>query len=193
MFHIKTDIRQYKCESEEKVERLIRNWVIRPSDLIYNADEKTWKPIGQHAAFDDIFAVIDQEEANEPDTIVTEAPSAVAAEHEVEPGAELESDEGVRDQDEPRDEDDEESLDEASDAAAADAAEQPPTVLDADSSELHADSEEITNVTDPPEKPEGADLEEEESTDVREDPRGEQDEESTDVREDPRGEQDEES
>ncbi|QDG52898.1 hypothetical protein FIV42_19770 [Persicimonas caeni] len=132
MFHIKTDIRQYKCETTAKVERLIRNWVIRPSDLIYNADEKTWSPIGQHPAFDDIFAVIEQEEANEPDTIVTEAPSEVGAEHEVEPGAELEGD------------------------------------LEADGGGLHADSEEITNVTEAPSEPAADD---DETTDVREDPR----------------------
>jgi hypothetical protein len=88
MFHIKTDIRQYKCESEEKVERLIRNWVIRPSDLIYDAREDAWESIGEHAAFHQIFALIEKEEANEPDTVVTEAPSEIAAEYEVAPGTE---------------------------------------------------------------------------------------------------------
>ncbi|MFW5968260.1 MAG: hypothetical protein ACOCV2_12115 [Persicimonas sp.] len=90
MYHIKTDIRQYRCESEDKVERLIRNWVIRPSDLIFHADEEAWKPIGQHPVFNDIFEGIELEESNEPDTVVTDPPSELAAEHEVEPGAERE-------------------------------------------------------------------------------------------------------
>lgn len=88
MFHIKTDIRQYKCESEEKVILLIRNWVIRPTDQIYDAQKDAWEEIGTHPSFEDIFGSIEQEETNEPDTIVTEAPSAIAQEFEVSPGAE---------------------------------------------------------------------------------------------------------
>lgn len=147
MFHIKTDIRQYKCETTAKVERLIRNWVIRPSDLIYNAEDKTWSPIGQHPAFNDIFAVIEQEEANEPDTIVTDAPSEVAAEHEVEPGAELE------------DELDDEFEDElAADGGGLQAASEEitnvrPAPSGPDGEGLSADSEEITNVTEAPSEP----------------------------------------
>lgn len=89
MFHIKTDIRQYKCESEQKVERLIRNWVIRPTDLIYDAQKDSWKSIGEHAAFHPIFVMLEKEEAGEPDTLVTQAPSEIAAEFEVLPGSEL--------------------------------------------------------------------------------------------------------
>src|SRR5690554_500122 len=88
MFHIKTDIRQYKCESEQKVERLIRNWVIRPTDLIYDAQKDSWNSIGEHAAFHAVFVTIEKEEANEPDTVVTQAPSEIAAEFEVRPGSE---------------------------------------------------------------------------------------------------------
>lgn len=91
MFHIKTDIRQYRCESEDKVKRLIRNWVIRPADLIYDASSDAWEEIGEHAAFREIFAVIAKEEASEPDTVVTEAPSEIAAQFEVAPGSEHDS------------------------------------------------------------------------------------------------------
>src|SRR5690554_6613649 len=88
MFHIKTDIRQYKCESEQKVERLIRNWVIRPTDLIYDAQKDSWNSIGEHAAFHAVFVTIEKEEANEPDTVVTQALTEIAAEFEVRPGSE---------------------------------------------------------------------------------------------------------
>ncbi len=71
MFRIKTDIRQYKCETKDKVEKLIRNWVIRPTDLIYNTSDKNWSPIGDHPAFTGIFDVLDQQEKNTPDTVVT--------------------------------------------------------------------------------------------------------------------------
>jgi hypothetical protein len=71
MFQIKTDIRQYNCETREKVEKLIRNWVIRPSDLIYNDDAGEWNPIGQHPSFDDLFRELDEEESRMPDTVVT--------------------------------------------------------------------------------------------------------------------------
>jgi hypothetical protein len=181
MFHIKTDIRQFKCESPEKVERLIRNWVIRPSDLIYNAQEKTWNPIGQHPTFDDIFAGIEQEEANEPDTVVTEAPSEVAAEHEVEPGSELEAPAASVGGDVG---DDEESTNvspapapaasaapEASVAASGEAVASASIIIDTESATLAADSEEITNVTEAPEA-----APEDEITDVREDPRRDTDE-----------------
>lgn len=157
MFHIKTDIRQYKCESTDKVEKLIRNWVIRPSDLIYNADEKTWNPIGQHPAFDDIFSVIEQEESNEPDTIVTEAPSEIAAEHEVEPGSEElpESDEVTHVAEAPSESREETTV------------EAPPK---AEEEGLAADSEEVTNVTEAPSKRD-EEASDDEVTDVREDPR----------------------
>lgn len=71
MFRIKTDIRQYKCETKDKVEKLIRNWVIRPSDLIYNIDEREWLPIGEHPAFVSLFGVLEEQEQNTPDTVVT--------------------------------------------------------------------------------------------------------------------------
>ena len=56
MFRIKTDIRQFNCETQEKVEKLIRNWVIRPTDLIYHTDDKSWEPIGDHPDFGVLFA-----------------------------------------------------------------------------------------------------------------------------------------
>ncbi|MGM0555125.1 MAG: hypothetical protein ACQEVA_01995 [Myxococcota bacterium] len=71
MFQIKTDIRQYNCETHEKVEKLIRNWVIRPSDLIYNEDKGEWNPIGQHPTFDELFRELEDEESRVPDTVVT--------------------------------------------------------------------------------------------------------------------------
>ena len=71
MFRIKTDIRQYKCETKDKVEKLIRNWVIRPSDLIYNRDEREWLPIGEHPSFVGLFGMLAEQEKNTPDTVVT--------------------------------------------------------------------------------------------------------------------------
>lgn len=79
MFRIKTDIRQYKCETKDKVEKLIRNWVIRPNDLIYDADGRDWAPIGEHPAFMGLFGLLDEQEKNTPDTVVT-ARSPYAAE-----------------------------------------------------------------------------------------------------------------
>jgi hypothetical protein len=72
MFRIKTDIRQYKCESREKVERLIRNWVIRPTDLIFDEDEQEWGPIGEHSAFVSTFAELAKRESEAEDTLVSE-------------------------------------------------------------------------------------------------------------------------
>ncbi|MEZ4461895.1 MAG: hypothetical protein R3E66_19670 [bacterium] len=74
MYRIKTDIRQYKCDTKEKVEKLIRNWVIRPNDLIYQADQQRWSPIGEHPAFTELFAVLEAQERAEPDTVVTQNP-----------------------------------------------------------------------------------------------------------------------
>lgn len=54
MFRIKTDIRQFNCETQEKVEKLIRSWVIRPTDLLLDESQQTWSPIGEH----DTFAVV---------------------------------------------------------------------------------------------------------------------------------------
>lgn len=82
MFRIKTDIRQYKCETKDKVEKLIRNWVIRPTDLIYDADGKDWAPIGQHPAFVNLFGLLDEQEKNTPDTVVTRRSPYVAADDE---------------------------------------------------------------------------------------------------------------
>ena len=73
MFRIKTDIRQYKCETKDKVEKLIRNWVIRPTDLIYSTEQKEWLPIGEHPSFLPLFGVLDEQERNTPDTVVTAA------------------------------------------------------------------------------------------------------------------------
>jgi hypothetical protein len=80
MYRIKTDIRQYKCDTKEKVEKLIRNWVIRPNDLIYLADQQRWSPIGEHPTFLDLFAMLEAQERAEPDTVVTTNPLASAPE-----------------------------------------------------------------------------------------------------------------
>lgn len=71
MFRIKTDIRQYKCESREKVVRLIRNWVVRPTDLIFDDEEQEWGPIGEHAEFVSTFAELAKREEEVPDTVVS--------------------------------------------------------------------------------------------------------------------------
>ncbi len=86
MFRIKTDIRQYKCETKDKVEKLIRNWVIRPNDLIYDADGKDWAPIGAHPSFVDLFGMLDEQEKNTPDTVVTVSPYTDREEAHDEPG-----------------------------------------------------------------------------------------------------------
>src|SRR5690554_5922534 len=74
MFRIKTDIRQYKCDSPDKVEKLIRNWVIRPTDLIFSAENADWHPIGDHPVFTPLFDVLNEQLRNEPDTLVTRNP-----------------------------------------------------------------------------------------------------------------------
>lgn len=79
MYRIKTDIRQYLCESRDKVERLIRNWVIRPSDLVYDEDGQYWRPIGQHRAFMEIFASMEQPDIDQPATVVDDNIAATAA------------------------------------------------------------------------------------------------------------------
>jgi len=98
MFRIKTDIRQYKCESREKVERLIRNWVVRPTDQIFYDDKEKWGPIGEHSEFVSTFAELSQREAEAPDTIVSSDPPPVGAEaEEGEGGSEEEDDETDQD------------------------------------------------------------------------------------------------
>ncbi len=72
MFRIKTDIRQYRCKNREKVERLIRNWVIRPSDLIFDGDQREWNPIGDHPTFVDLFASLEEAHHNQPETVITD-------------------------------------------------------------------------------------------------------------------------
>ena len=79
MFRIKTDIRQYRCESRDKVERLIRNWVIRPADLIYDDDSEDWLPIGEHPAFVEIFEQLSEKHENQPETVVTDSVADKAA------------------------------------------------------------------------------------------------------------------
>lgn len=74
MYRIKTDIRQYKCDTKEKVEKLIRNWVIRPNDLIYEAEQQRWSPIGEHPSFVSLFSILEAQERAEPDTVVTATP-----------------------------------------------------------------------------------------------------------------------
>ncbi len=86
MFRIKTDIKHFKCDSRDKVERLIRNWVIRPSDLIYDDDGDYWRPIGQHPSFAKIFASLDGTYEEQPDTVITDrAAKTAAADREYEP------------------------------------------------------------------------------------------------------------
>ncbi|TXD36468.1 hypothetical protein FRC98_11540 [Lujinxingia vulgaris] len=71
MFRIKTDIRHYKCDSREKVEKLIRNWVIRPADLLLDPSSESWAPIGDHPSFAPLFSTLEEAHQNTPDTVVT--------------------------------------------------------------------------------------------------------------------------
>lgn len=71
MFRIKTDVRQYTCESRDKVVRLIRNWVIRPSDVIYNGKSEEWEPIGEHPEFVETFREMEKAEEGVAETVVT--------------------------------------------------------------------------------------------------------------------------
>ncbi len=80
MFRIKTDIRHYRCDNRDKVERLIRNWVIRPADLIYDPDGDSWQPIGQHPTFVALFDELAERHDNEPNTVVTPEVADKAAE-----------------------------------------------------------------------------------------------------------------
>ncbi len=92
MFRIKTDVRQYTCESRDKVVRLIRNWVIRPSDVIYNREADEWEPIGEHPEFVETFREMEKAEEGVAETVVTpdvdetEAADAGAVEGEDEAG-----------------------------------------------------------------------------------------------------------
>ena len=79
MFRIKTDIRQYRCESRDRVERLIRNWVIRPSDQIWDDDADDWQPIGDHPAFEELFVSLSEQHENQPETVVTDSVADKAA------------------------------------------------------------------------------------------------------------------
>jgi len=97
MFRIKTDIRKYKCDSPEKVEKLIKSWVVRPSDLIYDAEgDADWSPIGEHPTFEPMFAALEEEEEvtvitngvqedDEDEAEEEEAPEAPEAPEGVEP------------------------------------------------------------------------------------------------------------
>lgn len=71
MFRIKTDIRQYRCRSPEKVERLIRNWIIRPADLIYDQEHDQWSPIGEHPSFIELFKSIAEADEGLEETVIT--------------------------------------------------------------------------------------------------------------------------
>lgn len=82
MYRIKTDIRQYKCDSVEKVEKLIHNWVIRPNDLVYSDETQRWSPIGEHPLFVRLFEILADQERAEPATQVTESPLEAAETHE---------------------------------------------------------------------------------------------------------------
>ena len=79
MFRIKTDIRHYRCESPGKVERLIRNWVIRPSDLIYDDDHDRWRPIGNHQEFCDLFESLEERHEDQPETLITDTDAATGS------------------------------------------------------------------------------------------------------------------
>ena len=68
MFRIKSDIRKFKCNDAQDVEDLIRNWVIRPSDLVYDKQNKAWSPIGEHETFEPIFAQMAKEASDNPET-----------------------------------------------------------------------------------------------------------------------------
>ncbi len=79
MFRIKTDIRQFNCETEEKVVKLIKSWVIRPTDLIYDASGKVWEPIGDHPDFEPLFTSLHQKGDEEQDA--TGAPKNGSSPH----------------------------------------------------------------------------------------------------------------
>ena len=79
MFRIKTDIRQYRCDTRDKVERLIRNWVIRPTDLIYDDDSDQWDPIGEHPSFVELFDSLAEAHQNQPETVITDRAADKAA------------------------------------------------------------------------------------------------------------------
>lgn len=79
MFRIKTDIRHYRCDTRDKVERLIRNWVIRPTDFIYDDDTDEWEPIGEHPSFVELFASLAEEHQNQPQTVITDRAADKAA------------------------------------------------------------------------------------------------------------------
>jgi len=92
MFRIKTDIRQFNCETQEKVEKLIRNWVIRPTDLIYHTDDKSWEPIGDHPDFGVLFANL-RDASDEEDVMTTteldQISESISSSEESEPELEL--------------------------------------------------------------------------------------------------------
>lgn len=79
MYRIKTDIREYRCKNREKVERLIRNWVIRPTDLLFDQDRQGWAPIGEEQGFRELFVSLDEIHANQAATVVTERVAQRAA------------------------------------------------------------------------------------------------------------------
>ena len=79
MYRIKTDIRHYRCDSRDKVERLIRNWVIRPTDLLYDDDADDWSPIGEDPGFVDLFASLAEAHDNQPETVITDRAADKAA------------------------------------------------------------------------------------------------------------------
>jgi hypothetical protein len=88
MYRIKTDIRQFKCDTREKVEKLIRNWVIRPTDLLYHRDQKRWAPIGDSEEFEPIFQQIKDSSEDDEETVVTareDSPAALIDATEQEP------------------------------------------------------------------------------------------------------------
>ena len=85
MFRIKTDIRHYTCDSREKVEKLIRNWVIRPADLLLDPSSESWAPIGDHPGFAPIFSTLEEAHQNTPDTVVTARQSTEPSSEEPSP------------------------------------------------------------------------------------------------------------
>lgn len=53
------------------MERLIRNWVIRPADLIFDQGTGQWNPIGEHPDFIGLFQSLDEADQGLEATVIT--------------------------------------------------------------------------------------------------------------------------
>lgn len=153
MFRIKTDIRQYKCESREKVERLIRNWVVRPTDLIFDQDEQAWAPIGEHSIFAQTFAEMANREQMGADTVVSPHPPEAMDEEEPAEGAEGEAAEKQDEPEQPEEQQEEQEADASEEGGGAAEVEDepdppdPPEPPEGIQQEAERDDEEITLMT----------------------------------------------